>query len=106
MFPANTYVIRRANDRDDAAMRRLAAIDRRGPLSGDVLVAEKDGDLAAAISLDHGDSLSDRVQRIPDAEALLRVRAGALRAAERTPSLPRRLLAGVRVPRLSPAHAI
>jgi hypothetical protein len=99
------YVTRRSTESDADALRRLAELDRRTPLSGDILIAEKDGDIAAAISLDDGRSVADHVHRIPDAQAVLRIRAHALRAFERTPSLRRRLLAAVRVPRVAPAAA-
>lgn len=105
MFPANMYVIRRATERDADALRRLAAVEGRVPLSGDVLIAEKNGDIVAAMSLEDGRSVTDHVHRILDATALLRIRAHAVRALEDMPSLPRRLRAAVRAPRLSPAAA-
>jgi hypothetical protein len=101
MFPANMYVVRRAHDDDAGALQRLAALDGRAPLSGDILVAQKDGVIAAAISLDDGRTLTDEVHRTPEAVALLRLRADAMRAMERTPSLPLRLRAAVRVPKVA-----
>jgi hypothetical protein len=105
LFAANMYVIRRSNESDADALRRLADVGGHTPLSGDVLVAEKDGKIAAAISLSDGRSVADGVRRIPDAVTLLRLRAGTLRAIERTPSLSRRLLAAIRVRPVAPAPA-
>ena len=88
MFAANTYVIRQATERDEAVLRRLGQ---------HALVGELDGQPAAAVSLTDGRTIADPFRPTARLLASLRVRAGAMRAAERTPSLRKRLRAGVRV---------
>ena len=39
MQPANRYVIRKATDDDDGALRRLAELDGQRPLAGPTLIA-------------------------------------------------------------------
>jgi hypothetical protein len=46
--------IRQATTADEFALRRLALLDDRPALRGDVLLAEEAGDLRAAISLENG----------------------------------------------------
>ena len=49
MFPTNAYVIRQATVDDQGALRRLAELDGRRPLSGPVLIGEIGGVPAAAV---------------------------------------------------------
>ena len=99
MFAANTYVIRH-----HAGADRLAELDSQRPLTGPALVGEIDGRPAAAISLDDGRVVADPFQHTAQLVALLRMRARALTAAGREPSVRERLRAAVRIPG-RPAHA-
>ena len=53
------YTIRPAAPGDTAELRRLAVLDSQPSLSGDVLLAEIDGRIAAAIAMDGGRSVAD-----------------------------------------------
>jgi hypothetical protein len=96
MFSATTYIIRIATAEDEAALRRLADIDSQDPLTpGPYLVGEVDGSPQAALSLADGRVVANPF--VPTAQLLahLRMRAGALAAYERMPSLPARLRAAL-----------
>jgi hypothetical protein len=96
MFGSNTYTIRLATPDDAAALRRLARLDSQGPLpAGPVLVGELEGHPEAALSLVDGRVISNPF--LPTAQLLthVRIRAGALRAYERTPSLADRVRAAL-----------
>jgi hypothetical protein len=97
MYASNSYTIRIATDDDAEALRRLAALDSKAPLAGTVVVGEIAGRPAAAVSLTDDRAIADPF--IPTAHLLatLRVRAHALHAVERTPSLRERLIAGLPV---------
>jgi hypothetical protein len=76
-------VLLRAARADDALhLDRLARLDSRTPLRGDVLVAEEDGVLRAALSLDGGRAVADPFARTEHLVALLREHA----ALRRTPA--------------------
>jgi hypothetical protein len=98
MFAANTYVIRHVTGAE-----RLAELDSQRPLTGPALVGEIDGRPAAAISLTDRRVVADPFQHTAQLVALLRMRARAVDAADRQPSVRERLRAAVRVAR--PAHA-
>jgi hypothetical protein len=87
--------IRYATQQDAEALERLAELDSKQPLSGRVLIAQHDGTPAAALSLDDGRVIADPFQRTDHLAANLRMRAGAVRAFEITPSLRRRLVAAL-----------
>ena len=96
MFSATTYIIRIATAEDEPALRRLADIDSQDPLTaGPYLVGEVDGSLQAALSLTDGRVVANPF--VPTAQLLahLRMRADALGAYERMPSLPARLRAAL-----------
>ena len=96
MFSATAYIIRIATAEDEAAIRRLADIDSQDPLTaGPYLVGEVDGTLQAALSLTDGHVAANPF--VPTAQLLahLRMRADALGAYERMPSLPARLRAAL-----------
>ncbi len=97
MFSANAYVMRLATEDDAYALRQLAALDSQRPLVGETLIGEIDGRPAAAMSLTGGRVVADPFVPTSQLVALLRMRARAMRAYERTPSLRERMLAGVRV---------
>ena len=93
MISANS--IRYATPRDTDALSRLAELDSQKPLDGRVLVARHDGTPAAALSLDDGRVIADPFQRTAHQVATLRMRAGAIRAFEITPSVRERMLAAL-----------
>ena len=96
MFPATTYTIRLATPDDEPALRWLADIDSQGPLAaGPVLVGELDGKPQAALSLDDGRVIANPFLATAPLLAHVRMRAGALRAYERTPSLSARIRAAL-----------
>jgi hypothetical protein len=96
VFSATAYTIRLTTVEDEPALRRLAEIDSQDPLTtGPVLVGEVDGQPEAALSLADGRVVANPF--VPTAHLLthLRMRAGALGAYERTPSLPARMRAAL-----------
>jgi hypothetical protein len=95
MLPANSHVIRRASESDEASLLRLAALDSQRPLEGPVLAAEIDGAVAAAISLRDGRMIADPFARTGTLTTLLRMRASGLRAHDRTPSVAARMRAAL-----------
>jgi hypothetical protein len=98
MFPADAYVIRLATERDAATLRRLAALDSARPLTGRVLIGEIHGRAAAALSLKTGAAIADPFQPTGNLRVHLRMRAGAVEAVDREPSLRERMLDAVRRP--------
>ena len=97
MFPANAHVIRLATEEDVRALWQLAQLDSQRPLGGNILIGEIDGTPAAAVSLTDGRLVSDPFQPTGQLTQSLRMRASALHAAAKTPSLRDRMRAGVRV---------
>ncbi|HET8757994.1 MAG TPA: hypothetical protein VFM58_18375 [Solirubrobacteraceae bacterium] len=96
MFSATTYTIRLATPADDAALRWLAEIDDQDPLgTGPVLLGEIDGKPQAAISMADGRVVANPFRPTASLLAHIRMRAAALGAYERTPSLPARLRAAL-----------
>jgi hypothetical protein len=89
-----TVVIRAARGSDGAVLANLARLDSQRPLAGDVLVAEQDGKIVAALDGDR--AIADPFRPTADLVALLRLHAG--RAAHTTGNRSR-----VRVPRLRAA---
>jgi hypothetical protein len=67
--------IRRATIEDDQALNALAIIDSSLPLSGDVLVAQLDGAVMAAISVTDGRAIADPFRRSADTVEVLRLHA-------------------------------
>ena len=96
MFAANTYKLRLATEDDADALRRLAELDSRAPLAGRVLIGEMAGSPAAALSLGDDRVIADPFRRTDHLVACLRIRAGAIRAYEATPSLTARMRAALR----------
>jgi hypothetical protein len=94
----DTLTIRRATEADSAALHRLAALDSASPPTGsDMLVAEVDGELWAALDLEDGRAIADPFRPSGELVGLLRFRAArvAAPAALRTAAWRRRLLARV-----------
>ena len=56
---APEITIRQATSSDAFALRRLAALDDRAALRGEVLVAEQAGEIRAALSLEDGRSIAN-----------------------------------------------
>jgi hypothetical protein len=99
MFAANVYPTRFATEEDADTLMRFAERESRQPLAGRVLVGEIDGTPAAALSLQDGRVVADSSRDTDRLVAYMRMRAGAIRAYEATPSLADRLraaFAGVR----------
>jgi hypothetical protein len=84
----DTVTIRRAASQDGVALNLLAMLDSKPRLRGPVLVAESDGLVLAAISLEDGRVAADPFFPTADLVALLRARAERLDA----PQKPRRRL--------------
>ena len=96
MFSATTYTIRLATPADEAALRSLAELDSQTSLTtGPVLVGELDGKPEAALSLLDGRVVANPFLPTAQLRAHLRIRAGALVAYERTPSLSARIRAAL-----------
>jgi hypothetical protein len=104
MRPVTTYTIRPATDADHRALETLAVLDSRRPLSGEVLVAERDGSVAAALSVSDRRVIADPFRHTTEAVVLLRARAASLDAA-RTPLRRDRLRSAARAVRARSAEA-
>ena len=74
----STLVIRVATPFDDAELQRLAALDSARPLGGTVLVAQSDGRIDAALSLDEGRAIADPFRPSAGLVEVLRARAARL----------------------------
>jgi len=97
LFPANAYIIRLATAADATALRRLATLDSARPLTGRVLIGEIADQPAAALSLKTGATIADPFQATANLRTHMRMRASAIEATEREPSLRERMLDAVRV---------
>jgi hypothetical protein len=92
-------VIRESNDSDHERLRRLAQLDSARLPEQPLVVAEVDGELRAAVSVNDGSVIADPFHRTADLVALASMRATQLRAARskplrlvaQTPSKPARL---------------
>ena len=74
----DAVTIRRARPADATVLLHLAALDEADPLEGEVIVAEVDGELWAAIDLTSGRRISDPFRHAAEARALLDLRASML----------------------------
>jgi hypothetical protein len=90
----DTIVIRMASGADAEDLRRLAALDSSRSLAGRILVAEADGALRAATSLDDPRIIADPFVPSAGMAALLQTRARLLRGprAARQSGVARRLV--------------
>jgi hypothetical protein len=59
MTSSASLTLRHATAADEASLRRLAALDSSRVPSGELLVAELDGQLVAALSVDTGAAIAD-----------------------------------------------
>src|SRR5215210_2653705 len=83
----SSVVMRAARGPDGGALARLAALDSQPRPRGEVLVAEVDGAIHAALELDRARVLADPFKPTAELVALLRLHAGD----ERAPGRPRGL---------------
>jgi hypothetical protein len=79
-----SLTIRTATTSDEFAVRRLAVLDSAFPPTGEVLLAEMDGELWAALSVDTGAAVADPFRPSGDLVDLLRFRADGLNGDART----------------------
>ena len=77
----STVAIRHAGPHDVPALERLSQLELRPVLRGDALVAEVDGEVRAALSLDDGRALADPFLPTAPLVTLLTLRAEQLGAA-------------------------
>jgi hypothetical protein len=70
----DTITIRRANPAE-AAVARLAQLDSAPAPAGELLAAEVDGELRAAVSLTDGSAIADPFERTVELVELLRAHA-------------------------------
>ena len=75
MSPTNSLTLRHANGADAIALARLAALDSSHVPSGEILIAELDGRLVAALSVDTGASIADPFERTAAVVDSLRAQA-------------------------------
>jgi len=71
---AASLVLRPATPADAAALERLAALDSARPLAGEVMLADVDGHVRAALSFETGRSIADPFY--PSLELVPLLRAG------------------------------
>ena len=76
---APNVLIRPAGGSDDAALRRLAALDSSRVPHGDLLIAETDGALVAAHSPATGATIADPFRHTAGVVELLQLRGALLR---------------------------
>ena len=89
-------VVRDAHPDDELTLWRLAALDDRPVPRGHVLIAEVDGELAAATSVSTGRTIADPWRYTADLVTLLELRAGqGRRRATSVPVPPRGSRAGL-----------
>lgn len=75
--------LRLAEASDAPAVHRLEELDESTPLAGRILLAARDSDVIAALSLTDGQVAADPFVRTEDAVALLRLRARHLESSSR-----------------------
>jgi hypothetical protein len=92
MFSATSYTIRLATVDDDAALRRIAAIDSQRPLAnGPVLLGELDGTPQAALPLVDGRLIANPFVATAQLGVHLRLGAAAYGAHRGEPSVAKRI---------------
>jgi hypothetical protein len=84
MTSADNIIIRRAQDSDSEALRRLAALDSARVPAGDVLVAEVDGELRAALGVPGREVVADPFHPSAGLVELLAARAASVHASTLT----------------------
>ena len=81
MTSTTAITLRAATSADTTDLDRLAALDSRRLPEGELLVAERDAHIVAAVSVRDLDAVADPFERTEAAVALLRQHAVARRAA-------------------------
>jgi hypothetical protein len=76
MTSSSALTIRHATIADEPVLQRLAALDSSRVPSGELLVAELDGQLVAALSVDTGAAIADPFEHTAAIVESLRTRAG------------------------------
>jgi hypothetical protein len=104
MYSGYAFDIRSEHDADSPVLRRLAALDEAPALAAPALVAYSAGEPVAAVSLVDERTVADPFRYTEPIRSVLRVRAGALRAVERRPSLTDRIVAQLRRRGVAPAR--
>ncbi len=94
---AERLVLRRAAAEDGPALARLARLDSAPKPAGDMLVAEVDERIVAAVPFDGGRAIADPFRPTADVVDLLRARAELLAASVRPAPRSRLRLPRVRV---------
>jgi hypothetical protein len=74
----STLVIRVATRFDAAELHRLAVLDSARPLTGSVLIAQSDGRIDAALSLEDGRAIADPFRATAGLVDVLRARGARL----------------------------
>ena len=89
-------VLRRSSAEDEQSLARLARLDSAPRPRGDMLVAEVDGAIVAAVPFDGGPAIADPFRPTADVVAILQARAELLAGRTHAPR-PRLRLPRVRV---------
>ena len=76
----DSVAVRVARREDAAAIRRVAALDGKRVPTGEVLVAEADSEIIAALSVSDGTRVADPFRWTSDVVALMEMRASQLQA--------------------------
>jgi hypothetical protein len=79
MTPDDAIIIRRLTEYDREAVLRLAQLDSSSVPEGELLGAEIEGRLVAAISLTTGWSIADPFMRTKEIQEILRLRLAHIR---------------------------
>src|SRR3954452_17885581 len=88
--PGERVVVRPSRPHDNVVLALLAALDGARRPAGDLLLAEVDGEVLAAVPVDGGRAIADPFRPTADLVAQLRARTQVQRAARR-PRTRRRL---------------
>src|SRR5690242_15512306 len=91
LMSTSTITIRRADARDADSIARLAALDSTRPPAGVVVLAERDGELWAAISADDGHVAADPFRPSAASAGRLRDHVASVAPSRRREALRRRL---------------
>jgi hypothetical protein len=86
-----SVLIRAARGSDGPALAHLAGLDSAVVPAGELIVAEADGALVAALATATGERIADPFRHTSDVVALLELRAGRRGAARRRRGLAERL---------------
>jgi hypothetical protein len=74
----NEIAIRFGHEKDAPALQRLAALEDRRLPAGPLVVAEVDGELVAALSVEDGEAVADPFRHTAQVVSLLRLRVEQL----------------------------